>query len=128
MNRHHHPAAVAPSPRRAALTSSTALAGYACLTLFGSAASLALAPAAQAQSLPAGGLVSAGGASISTGPGTVTVNQSSQRVAINWQSFSIGRDNSVVFVQPNSSSVALNRVLGADASVIFGSQIGRAHV
>ena len=35
-------------------------------------------------------------------------------------SFNIGRNNAVQFVQPNSRSVALNRVLGADPSVILG--------
>src|SRR6185436_8616775 len=71
--------------------------------------------------LPAGGAVSAGGATIASGGGTMTINQSSQNVAINWQSFSIGQTEAVKFVQPNSSSVALNRVTGADASSIMGS-------
>ena len=44
-----------------------------------------------------------------------------QNVAINWQSFNIGKREAVQFVQPNSSSVALNRVLGADPSSILGS-------
>ena len=101
-------------PSRRALTNSTALAGLLAVTLsFGSAA--------YAQSLPTGGSVSTGSAGISTGSTTVTVTQSSQNVAINWQTFSIGRDNSVTFVQPNARSVALNRVLGADPSVILGS-------
>ena len=45
----------------------------------------------------------------------------SSSVVINWQSFNIGADQSVQFIQPGSSSVALNRVLGADPSVILGS-------
>jgi filamentous hemagglutinin family protein len=77
--------------------------------------------AAQAQSLPTGGSVSSGKATVSAGSKTLTVNQTSQNVALNWQTFSIGKDNAVVFVQPNSNSVALNRVLGADPSVILGS-------
>src|SRR5207237_7340740 len=48
------------------------------------------------------------------------INQSSQNVAINWQSFGIGLTETVRFVQPNSSSVALNRVLGSDPSSILG--------
>ena len=71
--------------------------------------------------LPTGGAVSAGSASIASGAGKTTINQSSQNVAINWQSFSIGADEAVQFVQPNSSSVALNRVLGPDPSSILGS-------
>ncbi|MBN9496725.1 MAG: filamentous hemagglutinin N-terminal domain-containing protein, partial [Alphaproteobacteria bacterium] len=37
------------------------------------------------------------------------------------QSFSIGAGNIVRFIQPDSSSLALNRVIGPDPSMIFGS-------
>ena len=45
---------------------------------------------------------------------------------ITWQSFSIGATAAVRFVQPNSSSIALNRVLGPDPSSILGSLFGFA--
>ena len=118
----------ASSGRRAALTSSTCLAGVAACALIGMGASLTLGTAARAQTLPTGGTVTAGGATITTGPGSMTINQSTQNAAINWQSFSIGQGGSVVFVQPNSSSVALNRVLGPDASAIFGSLTSNGQV
>ena len=70
---------------------------------------------------PVGGVVSAGNANISSLPGNMTIQQNSQNVAINWQSFNINRGESVNFVQPNSSSIALNRVLGSDASNIMGN-------
>src|SRR5688572_3462071 len=89
--------------------------------LKGLTVSVMLAFGSNAYALPTGGAVSAGGASISSGAGTTTINQSTQNVAINWQSFSIGQAEAVKFVQPNSSSVALNRVLGPDASSILGS-------
>ena len=38
---------------------------------------------------------------------------------INWNSYSIGPNNSVTYIQPNSSSVVLNRVVGVDPSYIF---------
>jgi filamentous hemagglutinin family protein len=85
------------------------------------AASLALAFGADAYALPTGGAVSAGSATIASEPGKLTINQSSQNAAINWQSFSIGAAEAVRFVQPNASSVALNRVLGSDPSSILGS-------
>ncbi|MDP4032270.1 MAG: filamentous hemagglutinin N-terminal domain-containing protein, partial [Pseudorhodobacter sp.] len=107
-------------PRRTALSASTALAGL--------VASLSFGSAAMAQTLPTGGSVTAGGATITTSPGTMTINQSTQNVAINWQSFSIGAGGSVVFVQPNSTSVALNRVLGPDASAIYGSLTSNGQV
>jgi len=71
--------------------------------------------------LPAGGVVTAGSASISGGAASTTITQSTQNAAINWQSFNIEQRESVRFVQPNSNSVALNRVLGSDPSSIMGS-------
>jgi len=91
------------------------------ISLTGLAASLLVAFGPSVHANPTGGSVSAGGATISGGAGTTTINQSTQNVAINWQSFSIGQGEAVKFVQPNSGSVALNRVLGADPSSILGS-------
>jgi len=82
----------------------------------------AMATAAQAQSVsPIGGVVTAGNANIVQAGGDTTITQSTANVAIDWQSFSIGTGQTVQFVQPGSSSVALNRVLGADPSLILGN-------
>src|SRR5476649_953510 len=89
--------------------------------LRGLAVFLMLAFGSNVYALPTGGAVSGGSASIAGGAGKMTINQSSQNVAINWQGFSIGQGEAVQFVQPNSNSVALNRVLGSDPSSIFGS-------
>ena len=99
-------------------TASTAPARFALAALAGS---VMLAFASNLYALPVGGAVSSGGATIATGAGTTTVTQSTQNVAINWQAFNIGAAEAVRFVQPNSSSVALNRVLGPDPSSILGS-------
>ncbi len=78
--------------------------------------------AGQAQTLPQGGSVVAGSASINQpSPTALNVVQTSNTAIINWQSFSIGAGNSVNFQQPSSSSVTLNRVLGNDPSAIFGT-------
>lgn len=70
---------------------------------------------------PVGGVVAAGGANIASNGFNTTITQSTSNVVINWQGFSIGTGHTVQFVQPGSSSVALNRVLGADPSVILGT-------
>jgi filamentous hemagglutinin family protein len=71
--------------------------------------------------LPTNGVVAAGSAAISSSGPTTTINQSSANTVINWQSFGIAAGQSVQFVQPGANSVALNRVLGADASNILGN-------
>lgn len=91
------------------------------LALQGVAAALLLAFGTGAWALPTGGAVSAGGASISSSGGTTTIGQSTDKVAINWQGFSIAQGETVRFVQPGSGSVALNRVLGSDPSSILGN-------
>lgn len=44
----------------------------------------------------------------------------SDRAVINWDSFSIRSDEMTKFIQPNSQSVVLNRVVGQEASLING--------
>ncbi len=77
------------------------------------------APAADA--LPSGGQVVAGQAGISHSGNTLTVSQGSDKAIIDWQRFDIGGAAAVQFLQPSSSSVALNRVLSGEASQIYGS-------
>ncbi len=79
-----------------------------------------IGPVVADSTLPTGGEVSAGSASIGTAGAAMTINQASQRAVIRWNSFSIGSDASVTFNQPNSSAIALNRVLGNDLSRIDG--------
>ncbi|MEZ0297464.1 MAG: filamentous hemagglutinin N-terminal domain-containing protein [Candidatus Methylacidiphilales bacterium] len=70
---------------------------------------------------PSGGTVTGGSATISQGPGQVTVNQSSHKAVVNWRQFSINQGETTTFVQPNSSSATLNRVTGGNMSQIHGS-------
>ena len=69
--------------------------------------------------LPQGPEVVSGDAQI-TSDGTQMDITTSDKLIANWQSFSIGEPNTVNFWQPSSNSVALNRVLGGDASSIMG--------
>ncbi|TFL11238.1 filamentous hemagglutinin N-terminal domain-containing protein [Pusillimonas caeni] len=73
------------------------------------------------QGLPAGGQVVAGSGSIGAAAGgKLVIDQASHRLAIDWRQFDIGADNTVQFNQPGRDAVALNRVLGPDASQIMG--------
>jgi filamentous hemagglutinin family protein len=48
------------------------------------------------------------------------IQQLTDRAIVDWQSFSIGSNESVQFIQPSELSVILNRVTGGDASSILG--------
>ncbi|MBV8123618.1 MAG: filamentous hemagglutinin N-terminal domain-containing protein, partial [Paucibacter sp.] len=74
----------------------------------------------QANALPSNGVLSAGAASIGVSGNVMTVNQSSQNAIINWTSFDIGGSATVNFLQPNASAAALNRVLSANPTQIYG--------
>jgi len=70
---------------------------------------------------PAGGQVAAGQAAIQEHPGTLTVNQASERAVINWQGFSINSGELTRFVQPSATSAILNRVTGVLPSELNGT-------
>src|SRR3954466_12780930 len=72
---------------------------------------------------PNGGTVVGGSATINNqGSANVTVNQFSSKAIINWNLFNIGVGERTTFVQPDSNSVALNRVTGGHGpSEILGS-------
>ncbi len=73
-----------------------------------------------ANTLPVIDKVSAGDVSVSQSASVLDINQSSSRAIVDWQSFDLGRDATVRFNQPSSSSSTLNRINGNNASQIFG--------
>ena len=85
----------------------------------------ALAQAVATNALPTGGVVTAGQATINQGGSasnpSLTINQSTNRAAIDWSTFNIGQNGTVQFVQPDKNSSTLNRVLDTNASQIFGN-------
>ena len=83
-------------------------------------------PAANA--LPTGGAVVQGAASLAQSANQLNITQSTQRAAINWQSFDIGASAKVNVVQPNAQAVLLNRVVGQSPSQIFGQLQANGHV
>ncbi|MGO4998165.1 YDG domain-containing protein [Oceanisphaera sp. W20_SRM_FM3] len=74
-----------------------------------------------AANLPTNGQVVAGQGTIQTSGNSLTINQNSQNMAINWQDFSIAEGHTVNFVQPNAQAAALNRVTGNQVSEIRGA-------
>ena len=71
--------------------------------------------------LPTGARITSGSATIATSGAKMTVNQFSQKMIANWQSFNIGENASVNFNQPNSAAAALNRISDQNPTQIMGS-------
>jgi filamentous hemagglutinin family protein len=69
---------------------------------------------------PEGAQVVGGAGNISQSGLTTTINQSTQNMAINWQSYNVSADERVQYIQPNSSSISLNRILSNNGSTIAG--------
>jgi filamentous hemagglutinin family protein len=79
---------------------------------------------------PNGGNVVGGSATIQgQGTGAVIINQSSQNAIINWSTFNIGKGETTTFNQLNSTSAALNRVIGGQGpSFIDGTLTANGRV
>ena len=73
-----------------------------------------------AYALPTDGTVTVGAGIIAKSGSNMTVTQQTDKLAVNWQSFNIAAGEKVQFVQPNAQAVALNRVIGNNASAIYG--------
>ncbi|MGV8834444.1 MAG: filamentous hemagglutinin N-terminal domain-containing protein, partial [Devosia sp.] len=118
--------AVAELPRSSA--KGTGKAEAIVVAVLGVAGAMGLSGMAHAADLPTGGQVVAGSGSITHSGKTLTVTQTSGKLAADWQSFNIGAGHTVNFVQPSASAVALNRVLGSNVSVIQGALNANGHV
>src|ERR1700739_4179040 len=111
-----------PKPLNASLTALLKRTGHIGLGLSAITPVLVLAN-------PTGGQVVGGTATI-TNPnanGTV-VKQTSAAAIIDWQQFNIGKVRHVQFLQPSSSSIILNRVIGGGGSSIYGSLTGNGQI
>ena len=96
------------------LNSTTALCGVL------SAALLAAAVASPARAMPQGGTVVSGSATITQSGSTLKVVQTTDKAAINWQSYNISASESVTYYQPSTQAITLNRILGGSTSFIDG--------
>ena len=61
-----------------------------------------------------------GVATISSSNNNLSIEQETDRISINWDTFNIGSAAKVEFFQPNNNSIALNRVNSNDPSYIYG--------
>ncbi len=75
---------------------------------------------AYAGELPSGGEVVDGNVHIYQRGSTLNIDQNTDKAIVNWNSFSVGKDNTVNFNQPSSDSATLNRVTGDLTSDIAG--------
>ena len=91
------------------------------------AAALSLS-ASIAHAAPVAGQVVAGTGSISSSGTITTIQQSSRNLSLNWQSFNIAANQTVQFVQPSASAIAVNRILGNSGTQIFGQLIANGQV
>ncbi|ANH69622.1 YDG domain-containing protein [Mitsuaria sp. 7] len=91
-----------------------AIAAAAAGTFAGPAAAL------DAGALPTGGQITAGNASLTQQGAQLRIDQTSNKLILNWNSFDIGSGASVRFNQTGADAVALNRVTGGAPSQIFG--------
>ena len=77
---------------------------------------------------PTGGEVVGGSGAVTQSGLAATINQTSQNLAINWQTFNVNANERVQFIQPNATSIALNRILSNNGSVIAGRIDANGHV
>src|SRR5690349_890735 len=74
-----------------------------------------------AEAGPTGGQITSGQGNIAYGGNTTTINQQSQVININWQTFSTAPNETVNFNQPGPSSLAINYVVGGVPSILQGA-------
>ncbi|WP_168208348.1 YDG domain-containing protein [Janthinobacterium tructae] len=84
-------------------------------------ASVLLAASHSAMAGPTGGQVTAGNGTINQNGATTTVTQASQNLSLNWQSFNTSSGETVNFVQPSASAIAVNRIGGNSATQFYGA-------
>lgn len=87
-----------------------------------------LADPVAANALPTNPDVISGVADFQAIDSQLTIQQNTNQLITNWDTFNIGRDASVNFIQPSTSSSALNFVQSMDPSYIFGSLTANGQV
>jgi len=81
-----------------------------------------------AYALPQGEQVVSGDASFQQTDANTLAITTSDKTIINYNTFNIAQAETVRFIQPSSSSVVLNRVVGVDPSQLYGSLLANGQV
>ena len=76
--------------------------------------------AATVQAGPLGGQVITGAGTITQSGTTTTITQASQNLLLNWKSFNIAPQETVDFLQPSATSIAVNRIFDVNGTQILG--------
>lgn len=69
---------------------------------------------------PTGGVVVDGSGTITQTGADTRVDQATDRLSLEWDTFNVGASERVEFVQPGADSIALNRILDSSGSQILG--------
>ena len=69
---------------------------------------------------PTGGVVVDGTGTITQTGANTQIDQSTDRLSLEWDTFNVGASERVQFVQPGADSIALNRILDSSGSQILG--------
>jgi len=84
------------------------------------AVTLALS-ATLAHAVPTGGQVVAGSGTIAQSGTTTTINQTSQNLSLRWDVFNTTAGETVNFIQPSASAIAVNRIFDVNGTSFFGN-------
>lgn len=92
---------------------------FALKSLFIAVAAYSLSPY-EAMGGPTGGVVVDGTGTITQSGRETRIDQSTNRLSLEWDTFNVGRNERVEFVQPDVDAIALNRILDSSGSRIMG--------
>ena len=84
------------------------------------AATLSLGASVAQAGGPTGGQVTAGTGSIAQSGAVTTITQGSPKLSLSWSSFNIAPQDTVDFVQPSMSAIAINRIFDTNGTQILG--------
>ena len=111
---------LAHTPRAGGGSRKRGVTGQRVMALSLLAMSLSMPTLAHAGSAPFGGQIVSGAGQIQQVGNVTTIRQDSSTLMLNWQSFNVGSNQTVDFLQPGSSAIAINRIFSNTPSEIDG--------